>query len=495
MRRVVELLAFALLALAVAIPLAAAEADLPPDAVAMLKRAITAHGGDGPAQLRVSYRGTVVTPDQSAKPQGPFVANPSAMAIGIDEAAERLSIDFTSAIDGDFTFRQRIGFADGKGFALDDTGRYDELTRFPGMADGHLPHRLLKTVLATAKTATVARDGDDDVLTYSLAQGAPRVLRFDRKTGLLQSVKRPPMPSLFGDQTRDTHYGDYRRVGSTMVPGTVAIRTANPVHGASDQVQRLVASAATAPSAAELALPAGATKRGTTRPPFTVVPLGRDVHLLQNVTDSAGQWSYNVLAVTFADHVLIAEAPIDEAVSRKVIEAVARIAPGKPVRTLVQSHHHGDHMGGIRTYIAEGATIVAPQGTRPLIEKVASTHSALAPDSLAKAPRPARVEEVRGERIFKDAANEVRIFDVPNGHATHMLVVYLPEQRLLYQADFVNAGEYPLNAGSRVFLDWLRARRLDVATLAGLHGRPLTGAEIATLVGEGRLAGFPAADD
>ena len=495
MRRLVELLAFALLALAVAIPLAAAEADLPPDAAAALKRAISAHGGDAPAQLRLSYRGTVVTPDQSARPQGPFAANPSAMTIGIDEAADRLSIDFTSAIDGDFTFRQRIGFTDGKGFAVDDTGQYDELPRFPGVADGHLPHRLLKTVLATARTATVARDGDDDVLTYSLAQGAPRVLRFDAKTGLLKSVKRPPAPSVLGDQTRDTHYGGYRRVGTTMVPGTVTVRTTNPVHGASDQVQRLVTAAAGAPSAADLALPAGAAKRGTSRPPFTVVPLGRDVHLLQNVTDSAGQWSYNVLAVTFADHVLIAEAPIDEAVSRKVIEAVAKLAPGKPVRTLVQSHHHGDHMGGIRTYIAEGATIVAPQGTRPLIEKVASTHSAIAPDSLAKAPKPARVEEVRGQRIFKDAVNEVRIFDVPNGHAAHMLVVHLPEQRLLYQADFVNAGEYPLNAGSRVFVDWLRSKRLEVTTLAGLHGRVLAGAEIATLVGEGRLAGFPAAGD
>lgn len=485
MRRLVELLAFALLALAVAIPLAAAEADLPPDAAAMLKRAIAAHGGETPAALRVAYRGTVATPDQSAKPEGPFTANPSSISIAIDEGAERLAVDFASAIDGDFTFRQRIGFADGRGFAIDDTGQYDELPRFPGLADGHLPHRLLKTVLATARTASVSREGDYDRLTYSLAQGAPRTLLFDRTTGLLKAVKRPPNPSIFGDQTRDTYYGAYRRVGSTMVPETVTVRVSTPVHGPAEQAQRLVEATATAPMAAELTLPAGAIKR-TTRAPFEIVPLGRGAHLLRNVTDSTGQWSYNVLAVEFADHVMIAEAPIDESVSRKVIEAVAKLAPGKPVRTLVQSHHHGDHMGGIRTYIAEGATIVAPQGTRSLIDKAAA---------LAQAPKPARVEEVRGERVIKDARNEVRIYDVPNGHAEHMLVVHLPEQRLLYQADFVNAGEYPLNAGSRIFLDWLRAKRLDVATIAGLHGRTVSGAELATLVGEGRLAAFPATAD
>jgi glyoxylase-like metal-dependent hydrolase (beta-lactamase superfamily II) len=219
------------------------------------------------------------------------------------------------------------------------------------------------------------------------------------------------------------------------------------------------------------------------------------VHLLQNVTDAQGQWSYNVLAVVFDDHVLIAEAPIDESVSRKVIDAVAKLAPGKPVRTLVQSHHHGDHMGGLRTYIAEGATIVAPQGTRALIEKAATTHSAVVPDALAKAPRPARIEEVRGERIIKDARNEVRIYDVPNGHAEHMLVLHLPKQRVLYQADLVNAGEYPANDGTRRFAQWLRSRKLSVTTLAGLHGRTLIGADLAALVAGGRVPGFPATAD
>ena len=32
--------------------------------------------------------------------------------------------------------------------------------------------------------------------------------------------------------------------------------------------------------------------------------------------------------------------------------------PGKPVRYLVLTHHHMDHSGGLRTYVAEGATII-----------------------------------------------------------------------------------------------------------------------------------------
>ena len=37
-----------------------------------------------------------------------------------------------------------------------------------------------------------------------------------------------------------------------------------------------------------------------------------------------------------------------------MLDAVRRTVPGKPVRYVAFSHHHDDHGGGLRPYIAEG---------------------------------------------------------------------------------------------------------------------------------------------
>ena len=67
----------------------------------------------------------------------------------------------------------------------------------------------------------------------------------------------------------------------------------------------------------------------------------------------------NSYMVEFHDFVAVFEAPGDEARSLAVIEAVAELAPNKPIRWLISSHPHFDHIGGLRTYLHIGATIVA----------------------------------------------------------------------------------------------------------------------------------------
>ena len=45
-----------------------------------------------------------------------------------------------------------------------------------------------------------------------------------------------------------------------------------------------------------------------------------------------------------------------------VIGEVKKLVPNKPIKYLVNTHHHFDHAGGVRTYAAEGATIVTARG-------------------------------------------------------------------------------------------------------------------------------------
>jgi hypothetical protein len=69
--------------------------------------------------------------------------------------------------------------------------------------------------------------------------------------------------------------------------------------------------------------------------------------------------THNSLVVEMGDHLVVFEPPLFEARSEEVIAAAKKSAAGKPIRHIVLSHFHDDHMGGVRTYAAEGAIVVA----------------------------------------------------------------------------------------------------------------------------------------
>ena len=53
-----------------------------------------------------------------------------------------------------------------------------------------------------------------------------------------------------------------------------------------------------------------------------------------------------------------------------MIAAAKKSAAGKPIRHIVLSHFHDDHMGGVRTYAAEGAIVVAHSSAGDYIRAV-----------------------------------------------------------------------------------------------------------------------------
>ena len=79
--------------------------------------------------------------------------------------------------------------------------------------------------------------------------------------------------------------------------------------------------------------------------------LGNGIYLL-------GGGPANSYMIEFDNFVAVFEAPGSEERSLAVIEQIAKLAPNKPIRWLISSHPHFDHIGGIRTYNHIGATIV-----------------------------------------------------------------------------------------------------------------------------------------
>jgi glyoxylase-like metal-dependent hydrolase (beta-lactamase superfamily II) len=60
----------------------------------------------------------------------------------------------------------------------------------------------------------------------------------------------------------------------------------------------------------------------------------------------------------------VIEGPLNQQRSLAVIAEVKRTFAGKPIRYLVNTHNHFDHLGGVRTFVAEGATVITDDRNR-----------------------------------------------------------------------------------------------------------------------------------
>ncbi len=79
--------------------------------------------------------------------------------------------------------------------------------------------------------------------------------------------------------------------------------------------------------------------------------------------------SHNSMVVEFPTYITVIEAPLGEARSLAVIAEAKRLVPNKPIKYLINTHSHFDHSGGVRTYVAEGATIITQEINVPFYQK------------------------------------------------------------------------------------------------------------------------------
>ena len=233
-----------------------------------------------------------------------------------------------------------------------------------------------------------------------------------------------------------------------------------------------------------------------------------------------GGGTHNSVLIEFRDFVTVVEAPQNEVRSLAVIEEANGLAPGKLIKYVVNTHHHFDHAGGLRTYLSQGTTVITHESNKQYYMDIMfyPAPRELQPDRLARydpmymiSRRPAPIETVAsfaggpgggaakyvitdGDRILEilhvqDMAYELEDPSYAQGnHSADMLIAYLPKEKILINADLYSppAAGTPLpapTAAMRTLYQNMRKQKLDVAEHLPIHGRPGSNEEFLKILG------------
>ena len=244
-------------------------------------------------------------------------------------------------------------------------------------------------------------------------------------TGLISRIESSVPHAVLGRMPVETRFLDYREQAGLMLPSRI-VQTQGG-HAALD----LQVTQAAADDAVEITVPDDVRAATET---VTVEKVADGVWFLAGGT-------HHSVAVEQAGLIVLVETPLHAGRTRAVLDAANKLVAGKRVATVINTHHHFDHAGGLRAAATTGATIYTSALARPYLEaaflgSAAAQANAAARDGVA----PAFVG-VDGRAVLNDAARPIEIHELLGSmHARGLLMVWLPREQLLIQADAYTPG-------------------------------------------------------
>ena len=328
------------------------------------------------------------------------------------------------------------------------------------------PHGVLKAAMRGGASARPGAAGATAV-SFALPGRFTAVAMID-PDGLVSRVDSIVPDPVLGDTPVVTIYDDYRDAGGIKFP--MRVRQAMGGYPVLDLVVKNVQ----VNPALALAVPDGARNMDER---VTAEKVADGVWFL-------GGGSHNSVAIELQDQLLLVETPLNDARAQAVI-AHAKGLVAKPIRTVVNSHQHFDHAGGVRTAVAEGATIVTHADNVPYYERVFPQANRIKPDRMAGADKKPTFRPVTDKLEIGDVTRPVEVHRIVGGpHSESFVMVYLPREKLLIEADAFTPPPpntpppAVANANNVNLVDNIERLKLAVDRILPLHGRVVPVAEL-----------------
>jgi glyoxylase-like metal-dependent hydrolase (beta-lactamase superfamily II) len=344
------------------------------------------------------------------------------------------------------------------------------------------PHGVIKAAQnAAAQTIITRQTGAGGAATTVIVFPARGLDVKATLTGdnLVERVETRGADPFFGDIITETTYSDYRDFGGVKFPTRIV--------QAQGGFPTLTLAITDVRPQANVTIDVPQNVRQAPAPPAATVETRK---LAEGVFHLTGGFQHTT-AVEFKDHIVLVDAGPDETRARDVFEAAKKAIPNKPVKYLINTHHHFDHLGGLRYAISEGVRVITQVQNKSFYDKVLTNPHTVKPDRLAQSPKAAVFETVGDTRVLTDGTRRMVLHRIRNfSHDDTVLMAYLPAEKILIQTDAYNpppADAPRPPAISPLFMtlyDNIQRLKLDVVQIAPGHGRLVTFTDLRAAVGK-----------
>ena len=410
----------------------------------VLDAALAAHGGaERLAALRsfgVEFEDINIAVGQSRKAEPPLDRAPSlgSAAIGLDDS---VFVQRAAGVGGGFEFDNGTVINGEASYQFNFRNGNKALIAQPDFATTSGPFVRVSPTLLVLQLRDRAQnayylgsdkvDGEKhDVIGLSMSVGPGISLFFSRATGLLTHSERV----LPGFGKVEYRFDDYQTVSGIPVNARFTLLV-NGEENILRTNQRTLINPDLAPM-----LDVGTDLADA--PPVVAQPV-RVLRLAEGVYHVGGNGTY-ALFVDQGDHLLAVGGTAG--VPERAAMLRAEIGD-KPIREAAMTHHHSDHILAVAAYEQEGATIHA-----------AASHEAVIRGAAAD-PAGLKFAAVESRARIGEGPITVEMVDIgPTAHAEHLLVAWLPEQGILFEADhFAMPAAGPVQAAAAPTQDFAKA--------------------------------------
>jgi cyclase len=178
--------------------------------------------------------------------------------------------------------------------------------------------------------------------------------------------------------------------------------------------------------------------------------------------------------VVFKDHVVVIDANFPKEAG-DVLAAIKRTTD-KPIRYVVDTHHHGDHAYGNAVWAKAGAKIVGHKNCARLLR----TTGPMAWENAARGRKDVRESELKqvdeafdDKLVLEDETQRLELLYLGHAHTSGDAVAYLPKHKILCTGDACVNGAFNYTGHSNT-ASWIRClekmEQLDVKLICPGHG-------------------------
>ena len=115
---------------------------------------------------------------------------------------------------------------------------------------------------------------------------------------------------------------------------------------------------------------------------------------------------------------------------QQYVDAIKKITD-KPIKYLVYSHHHFDHIAGGKAFKDAGARVIAHKNATARLKVLKDPHTVI-PD-----------ESVGNKKVIKLGGTTLELLYLGLNHSDSTLVMRLPKEKIIFVVDTIPVGSFP----------------------------------------------------